>query len=243
MSTYIVTGGTSGPGRPTVDRLRTAGHDVRILSRKPGIDHAVADLDSGTGLEVAVAGAEVLVHLATNRRKDLPGTERLLTAARAAGVRHVVYLSIVGVDRIPYSYYRDKLANEHAITDSRLPFTILRSTQFHSFPEEILKITAGRFFVNLPIQPIGVEDVATRLVELAVGAPAGRVADIAGPEILEGRDIVTRLQRAGRARRRVFTITLPGKAFAAFRAGHHLGGLPGYGTQTFDEWLASGETK
>jgi len=243
MSAIIVTGGTSGPGAPTVDRLRTAGHHVHILSRKPGEDHVVADLDTGVGLEDAVAGAEVVVHLATNRRKDLPGTKRLLTAARAAGVGHFVYISIVGVDEIPYFYYRDKLANEHAIAASGVPFTLLRSTQFHSFPGEMINMTGGHFFVDLPIQPIGVEDVADRLAELASGPPSERVADIGGPETLEGRDVVSRLQAAGRAKKPVFTIRFPGKTFNAFRTGHHLAGLPGYGTQTFDEWVASGETK
>lgn len=243
MSTLLVTGGTSGPGVPTVDRLRTAGHDVRVLSRKSGSGHAVVDLDTGVGLEDAIAGADVVLHLATNSRKDLPGTKRLLAAARSAEVGHIVYISIVGVDRIPFPYYRDKLANEQAIEAAGMPFTILRSTQFHSFPEQILTMTAGRFFVDLPIQCIGVEDVADRLAELAVGAPAGRVADIGGPEILQGRDILARLQAAGRAKKRVFAVTLPGKTFAAFRAGHHLTTLPGYGTQTFDAWLATGARK
>ncbi|HWH97626.1 MAG TPA: NAD-dependent epimerase/dehydratase family protein, partial [Pseudolysinimonas sp.] len=92
-------------------------------------------------------------------------------------------------------------------------------------------------------QPIGVDDVATRLAELATGTPAGRVADIGGPEILETRDILSRLQAAGRAKKRVLSISLPGTTYAAFKVGHHLAGLPGYGTQTFDEWLASGAVK
>lgn len=243
MSTILVTGGTSGPGRPLVEALRAAGHDVRILSRRAGDGHVVGDLDAGTGLEGAVAGADVVVHLATNRKRDLPGTEHLLAAAKSAGVAHLVYLSIVGVDRIPYSYYRDKLANEQAIAVSGVPFTILRATQFHSFPGDILKLTMGRFFFDLPVQPIGVDDVAVRLAELATAPPAGRVTDIGGPEILEGRDILARLRKAGRAKKTVFSLSLPGATFAAFRAGHHLTGLPGYGTQTFDEWLASGASR
>ena len=248
MSTILVTGGTSGPGRPLVEALRAAGHAVRVLSRTAGEQRLVGDLDAGTGLDAAVAGTDVVVHLATNRKSDLRGTEHLLAAARAAGIGHLVYLSIVGVDRIPYAYYRDKVANEQAIAASGIPFTILRATQFHSFPGDILKLTGGRFFVDLPIQPIGVDDVAVRLAELTTGAPAsstgeGRVADIGGPEILQGRDILARLQRAGRAKKRVFSLSLPGKTFAAFRAGHHLTGLPGYGTQTFDEWLASGASR
>jgi uncharacterized protein YbjT (DUF2867 family) len=244
MSTILVTGGTSGPGRPTVERLRAAGHDVRVLSRQPGPGHLVGDLSTGTGLADAVTGVDTVVHLATNRRKDLPDIERLLAAARATGVGHFVFLSIVGVDRIPYGYHVDKVASEQAIAASGIPFTILRATQFHSFPGEILAMLGGRLFLRgVSIQPIGVEDVATRLVELATGSPSGRVADIGGPEILDAADILHRLQRAGRARRGVLSLSLPGKTFAAFRAGHHLAGLPGHGAQTFDEWLASGAAK
>jgi len=244
MTTILVTGGTSGPGRPTVARLRAAGHDVRVLSRRPGDRHVVGDLGTGAGLGDAVVGVDTVVHLATTRWKDRPGTERLLDAARRAGVRHIVYLSIVGVDRIPYPYYVDKLRCEEAIAASGIPLTILRATQFHSFPGELLGMLGRRFFVRgLKIQPIGVEDVATRLVELATGQPAGRVADIGGPEILDATDLLRRLQRAGRAPRRVLSLRLPGKTFAAYAAGHHLAGLPGYGRQTFDEWLASGAEK
>ncbi|WP_309708611.1 NAD(P)H-binding protein [Pseudolysinimonas sp.] len=244
MATVLVTGATSGPGGPLVERLRAAGHDVRALSRTPGEGRVVGDLSTGTGLDAALAGATVVVHLATNRKKDLPDTERLLVASREAGVGHVIFLSIVGVDDIPYFYYRDKVANEHAIAASGIPYTILRATQFHSFPGEILGMLGGRLFLRgLKVQPIGVVDVATRLAELATGTPAGRVADIGGPEILETRDILSRLQRAGRAQQRVLSMGLPGKTFAAFKAGHHLAGLPGYGTQTFDEWLASGASK
>lgn len=244
MTTILITGATSGPGGPLVGKLRAAGHDVRAMSRTPGASRIVANLATGVGLDAALTGAEVVVHLATNRKKDLPDTERLLAAARAAGVGHVVFLSIVGVDRIPYFYYRDKVAIEKAIAESGIPFSILRATQFHSFPGEILGMLGGRLFVGgVKIQPIGVDDVATRLAELATGSPAGRVADIGGPEILDASDILTRLQAAGRAKRPVLSIQVPGKTFAAFKAGHHLAGLPGYGTQTFDEWLASGAAK
>lgn len=243
MTTILVTGGTSGPGRPTVERLRALGHEVRVLSRRSGEGHLLGDLSTGSGLEDALAGVEVVVHLATTRRKDLRQTERLVVAARAAGVGHLVYLSIVGVDRIPFPYYRDKLACESAVTGSGIPFTLLRATQFHSFPGEVLAMTGGRVFVELPIQPVGVDDVATLLVELATGDAAGHVADLGGPEILSTSDILGRLQRAGRARRRVAIVALPGATFRAFRAGHHVPGLPGGGTQTFDEWLASGASR
>lgn len=244
MTTILVTGGTSGPGRPTVARLRAAGHDVRVLSRRPGDGHLVGDLATGAGVAEALDGADTVVHLASNFRNDLPDTERLLRLARAAGVRHLVFLSIVGVDRIPYGYYVDKVANEQAIAASGIPFTILRATQFHSFPLMMLARAGGHlFFKGLRIQPVGVEDVGERLAELATGAPAGRVADLGGPEILDVTDVLHRLQAAGRASRRVLSVRLPGKTFRAYAEGHHLAGLPGAGRQTFDEWLASGAEK
>lgn len=244
MTTILVTGGTSGPGRPTVERLRAAGHDVRVLSRTPGDGHVVGDLSTGDGVEAALAGVHTVVHLATNRTADLPDTLRLLDAARTAGITHLVFLSIVGVDRIPFGYYRDKVASEEAIAASGIPFTILRATQFHSFPGEILAMFGGRLFLRgVRVQSVGVEDVAARLVELATGSPAGRVPDFGGPEILDATDVLRRLQAAGRAPRFVLSIRLPGRAFRAFAAGHHLAGLPGAGTQTFDEWLASGATR
>lgn len=244
MPTILVTGATSGPGAPLVERLRAAGHEVRALSRTADVGRVVADLATGAGLDAALAGVETVVHLATNRKADLPDTSRLLAAASAAGVGHLVYLSIVGVDRIPFGYYRDKVANERAIAESGIPFTILRATQFHSFPEDVLGMFGGRLFLKeVRVQPVGVEDVAERLAELAAALPAGRVADLGGPEILDATDVLRRLQRAGRAPKRVLSITLPGKAFAGFRAGHHLAGLPGTGAQTFDQWLASGATR
>lgn len=239
MSTITVTGGTSGPGAPLVTLLKADGHDVRIFSRKPGDSHIVGDLKTGAGLDEALDGADIVVHLATNAQGDLSGTERLLAAAHKAEVEHLVYLSIVGVDKIPFVYYRDKLANEKVIEASGMPFTILRATQFHSLPGRIISIAGGHFLFNLKVQPIGVLDVATRLAEIVGAPPAGRVADIGGPEILEARDIVTRLQAAGRVKKPVFMISLPGKTFRAFRAGHHIPGVPSYGTQTFDEWIAS----
>lgn len=244
MTVILVTGATSGPGVPLVARLRAAGHDVRAMSRRPGEGRTVADLHTGDGLDAAVAGAEVVVHLATNRRRDLDDTRRLLATAGRAGVGHLVFLSIVGVDRIPFSYYRDKLATEEAIAAAGIPFTILRATQFHSFPQDFLRMAGGRMFPRgLRVQPVGVEDVAARLAELATGEPAGRVADLGGPEILESADVLRRLQAAGRAPRLVLPVALPGKTFAAYRAGHHLAGLPGDGAQTFDEWLATGAAR
>lgn len=240
MSTILVTGGTGGLGRPTVAALRAAGHDVRILSRRPGAGHIVGDLSTGAGLASALDGVDTVMHLATNRRKDAPDTTRLLAAS--THVAHVIFISIVGVEQIPYGYYRDKVACESLIAKSGIPFTILRATQFHDFVGAFLAAQRRLPVVlsaDIPVQTIAVEEVADRLVELATAAPAGRVADIGGPQLNTVRELVDIWQRAAGTRKPVWTLRVPGRTIAAFRAGHHTTGLPGYGTGTFAEYAAS----
>jgi len=255
--TLLVTGGTGTLGRPTVDALHAAGHAPRILSRRPApmstaTDHAVADLQSGRGLAAALEGVETVLHLATNRRSDARATRNLVDAARAAGVQHLVYLSIVGVDAVPLGYYRSKLACEQLIAGSGLPHTILRATQFHDF--------VGGFFraqrrlprlltLDVPFQPIDTGAVAARLTSLVASPPAGgRVDDLGGPEVLpmaelgrqwlEARDARGHDAHTEAARRRVVEWHAPGKLVAAYRAGLHTTNAPGPGIR-FAEWAAT----
>jgi uncharacterized protein YbjT (DUF2867 family) len=245
--TLLITGGTGTLGRPTVAVLRDAGVEPRILSRRPGPGHVVADLQSGAGLPEALAGADTVLHLATNRRSDARATQRLAQAARSAGVQHLVYLSIVGVDAVPLGYYRSKLACEEVVAESDLPFTILRATQFHDF-------VAGAFraqrrlprviTVDAPFQPISTAAVAERLVSLASAVPAnGRVDDLGGPEVLPMAELarqwlVARGSEREAAERRVVEWHLPGKLVGAYRAGLHTTGLPGPGIR-FADWAAT----
>lgn len=244
MGTILVTGGTGGLGRPTVSLLRAAGHDVRILSRRPGEGHIVGDLATGDGLTVALDGVDSVLHLATNRRKDAAATSRLLSAAKH--VKHVVFISIVGVEKIPYGYYRDKVACEALIADSGIPFTILRATQFHDFVGAFLHAQRRLPVIvslGVPVQTIAVEEVAERLVELAGSAPAGRVADIGGPQVTQLTELIAQWQHAFGTTKRVWMLHLPGKTIAAFRAGHHTTGLPGYGRGTFAEYAVAEAAK
>lgn len=240
MSTILVTGGTGGLGRPTISRLLAAGHEVRILSRRPGERHVVGDLSTGAGLPEALDGVDTVLHLATNRKKDVDDTARLLSAARL--VKHFVFISIVGVDDIPYPYYRDKVACEQLIAASGIPFTTLRATQFHHFIGEFLH--AGRklpvhFSLDVPLQTIAIDEVAARLVELAASPPAGRVADIGGPELVTVRDHIAIWQAAFATHKPVWTLHLPGKTVGAFKAGHHTTGVPGFGRGTFAQYAAA----
>lgn len=240
MTTILVTGGTRGLGIPTTSMLRAAGHDVRVLSRTRGADRMLGDLSTGVGLAEALAGVGTVVHLATSRRKDIGHTRNLLDAARRAGIEHLVFISIVGVDRIPYGYYQDKVASESAIEASGIPYTILRATQFHSFAGALFSLKLP-VLLALPVsaQTIATEEVAARLVELASAGPAGRVADIGGPQILTIRELAQEWNRAHGTRKPIWTIRIPGKTVRAFKAGHHMTGLPGYGSGTFAEYAAA----
>ena len=245
--TVLVTGGTGTLGRPTVGALRTAAVEPHILSRRPGLSHVVADLGTGAGLPEAVDGIETVLHLATNRRSDARATQRLLDAARSAGVHHFVYVSIVGVDAVPLSYYRSKLACERLVADSGVPFTIVRVTQFHDFIAGFFRAQRRLprvIALDLPFQPISTEAVAARLVELVSAAPVqGRVADLGGPETLSMAELARQwLETNGAARqaaeRRVVEWHLPGGLAAAYRAGRHTTGVPGPGIR-FAEWAAT----
>ena len=240
--TILVTGGTGTLGRPTVELLRAAGHDVRILSRTAGQGRAVGDVTTGEGLTAAFAGIDTVLHLATSTgSKDPLQTQNVVDASRAAGVTHLIYISIVGVDVVPYSYYRAKLASEKVIEESGIPFTILRASQFHAFLRlfiDLQKKMPMIVAIDAPDQPIAVEEVAARLAELVEAGPSGHVADIAGPEQLQLKDAIATWQRHAGTRKPVWTMPLFGRTISAFREGHHMTGLPGYGTETFETYAA-----
>jgi uncharacterized protein YbjT (DUF2867 family) len=240
MTTTVVTGATGRLGRPTVQRLRAAGHEVRALSRRSGPGLVTGDLSSGAGIGAALAGADVVVHLATGR-DDVAAARTLVDAAAGAGVRHLVLVSIVGIEEVPLGYYRQKVAVESVVRESAVPATVLRSTQFHPFVEGLFTAQRRLPVVLAPtfrLQPIAVEDVADRLVELAGAAPAGRVPDIGGPEQRTVRDLAGAWARATGTRRPIVPLTLPGRLFGAYAAGRALVPGPAYGRRTFEDHLA-----
>ena len=240
--TILVTGATGTLGTPTTAGLRAAGHDVRALSRRTGPGLVTGDLLSGEGMAAALAGVGTVVHLATGK-DDVRATRTLLDAARTAGVGHVVLISIVGIDDIPLGYYRKKRVVEQLVSESGLPHTILRATQFHAFVARLF--TAQRLLpvVLAPafeVQPIAAEEVAQRLVELAEAPPTGRVPDIGGPSRRGLPELASVWAEITATRRPVVPVRLPGRVFAGYRAGHNLVPGPAYGRITFEEHLAAG---
>lgn len=251
MATILVTGGTGALGRDVVRLLLAAGSDVRVLSRRPRRDGdpaevswATGDLRTGEGLSEAVRDAAVIVHCASDPRRprgDLAAARNLIDAAKAAGRPHLVYISIVGVDRVSFGYYRIKLEVERQLSESGLPWTVLRATQFHDLICYLLQLAAKLPVLMIPagvsFQPVDTRDVAARLSELALGDPAGRAADFGGPQVRPVADLARAWLTATGRRRPLLTVRVPGKVFRGYAAGGHL--APGHadGRITFEDFL------
>ncbi|MGV9845644.1 SDR family oxidoreductase [Streptomyces fungicidicus] len=243
MTTILVTGGTGTLGRHVTERLRAAGHEVRVLSRHTP-PYAVDLREGGSGLDAAVTGADTIVHCATSARGgDEQAARNLIAAARraGAGAGHLVYISIVGVDRVPFGYYKTKLAVERLVEESGLGWTVLRATQFHDLVLTVLQGMAKLPVLLLPArvkdQPVEVTEVADRLAELAQGAPAGRADDMGGPEVRTFDSLARAYLKASGRRRAVVKVPLRGAAYDAFRDGGHLAPERAVGKATFDEYL------
>lgn len=240
-----VAGGTGTAGRHAVDAARGRGHEVAVLTRSNGID-----LVSGEGLGDALRGVDVVIDasnidsLSTKKATTFftTVTRNLLAAEEAAGVRHHVALSIVGIDRAPYGYYAAKLAQERAVESGDVPWTILRAMQFHEFARQSLErlTVAGLHLApKVRTQPVAAREVGERLVELAARAPAGHVPDLAGPREERLEEMIRRLAHATGVKGPVIPVSLPMKQFAAMRRGDTLPGPDAtLGRQTFDEWVA-----
>jgi uncharacterized protein YbjT (DUF2867 family) len=251
MTRVLVTGGAGGFGRALVPRLADRGYNVRILSRRPApaggpTEWTQADIETGEGLASALAGVDVIVHAASSPSKhtqqiDVEGTRRLLHTARAAGVSHFAYISIVGIERVPFAYYRHKLAAEELLRDSDLPWSILRATQFHTLIDTFLHRADRRPLFLLPtdlqFQPIDVDEAAERMAECVAAGPAGRLPDIGGPEVLT-LGAMARAWIGARARqRRIIHLPLPGGFATALRQGRNTCPDQRYGRITWTEWL------
>jgi uncharacterized protein YbjT (DUF2867 family) len=255
-SSVLVTGGTGTLGRLVVPRLRGAGRQVRVLTRQSpepeeGVDFVRGDLESGEGIEAAVKGAEIVVHCAGTQKGDELKTANLVRALSRNGSPHLVFISVVGADRIPvesavdramFGYFASKLGAEHAVEESGLPWTTLRATQFYD-----LILTTVRAMAKMPVvpvptgvrfQPVDAGEVADRLVDLALGSPAGLVPDMAGPKDYTLKHLVRSYLAASHKHRLTVPMRAPGKAAKAVREGANLAPDHAVGLRTWEEFLA-----
>lgn len=249
-SPVLVTGGTGTLGRLVVPLLRDAGRTVRVLSRishepTDDVHYVTGDLVTGEGIDGAVRGVETVLHLAggTNGKGDEEATRNLMRCAAQADVRHLVSISVIGADRVPVGYFKAKLAVERVVTESGLPWTMLRAAQVHDLILALVRTMAKLPVIPAPgairFQPVDSGEVAARLAELTLGEPAGLVPDLAGPEVHGMADLIRGYLRANGKRRPLLPLPLPGKAGRAYRAGENLSRAgASIGTRTWADFLA-----
>lgn len=241
-----VAGGTGLIGQHVVTRVEQSGNEPVVLARSRGVD-----LSTGAGLDAALTGAEVVIdvsNVATLSKKRsvrffTGGAERLIEAGARAGVKHHLALSIVGIDRVGFGYYAGKVSQEDAIRRGGLPWTVLRATQFHEFAEQLLARTPGPVALvpRMRVQPVAAQEVARRLVELALGPAIGLAPEMAGPQVHELVDLVRQVAHARGRRRLVVPVRIPGAGAAANGGLLPSSGDYTRGSQSFEDWLrASG---
>lgn len=185
----VIIGGSGLIGRKLATKLQSSGHDVIAASPSSGVNSL-----TGEGLEEALTGANVIVDVTNspsfedNAVLDFfrSSTGHLLSAAGAAGVAHYIALSVVGSDRIRDSgYLRAKRVQEELIEAGRVPYTLLRATQFFEFLNAIADGGAKGNVVSMSpskFQPVAADDVAATLAEIVTAEPKNGVVELAGPE-------------------------------------------------------------
>ena len=243
----VVIGGTGLIGTKLVNNLRQRGHEVVAASPSSGVNAF-----TGEGLAEALTGAQVVVDVANAPQWDDKAVlaffetagRNLLAAEAAAGVRHHVALSIVGADRLPASgYLRAKVAQENLIKASKVPFTIVRSTQFFEFVKGIAQSATEGQMVRLSpgmMQPIAANDVAAALTDVAVAEPVNGPIEIAGPEPIRMDEFVRRFLSATGDARKV-TTDVHARYFGAELDDQSLvpgpGSSPRLGPTHYEDWL------
>ncbi|MBI4779689.1 MAG: SDR family oxidoreductase [Oscillatoriophycideae cyanobacterium NC_groundwater_1537_Pr4_S-0.65um_50_18] len=241
----VVIGGTGLIGTKLVKNLRQLGHEVVAASPRSGVNTI-----TGEGLAEALAGAQVVVDVANSPSfEDKAVLEffetsgrNLLAAEAIAGVGHHVALSVVNADRLPDSgYMRAKVAQEKLIQESKIPYTILRATQFFEFLSGIAKSgTVGETVHLSPalVQPIASDDVAAGLTKITVGVPLNGTIEVAGPEKFRLDELVQRFLSASQDTRKVVT-DIHARYFGIELNDYSLtpGDKPRIGSTNFDQWL------
>jgi uncharacterized protein YbjT (DUF2867 family) len=190
---------------------------------------------------------QTIVHLASapgrTRETDVEGTRRLLAAAKTASVRHVLFVSINGADRVPLSYYRSKIAAEDVVKAGGLPYTIVRAAQFSSLVDTLLTVSSrlGPLIIDgsLVLQPVHVDDVADRIAELLAEGARSATVEFAGPEVLRLDEAARQWQAARGTRRPVWQLRFPGKLARAVRSGGLTTAATPTGTRRWQEYLAA----
>jgi uncharacterized protein YbjT (DUF2867 family) len=241
----VVIGGSGLIGKKLIPILRQHGHEAASASPSSGVNAL-----TGEGLAPALAGANVVVDVSNSPSWEDAAvleffersTRNLLAAETAAGVKHHVALSVVAADRLPDSgYMRAKVAQEKLIEAGKVPYTIVRATQFFEFLGGIAGPENAGDTVRLPtapMQPLAADDVAAALADVAVSAPVNGIIELAGPETLPIAEFVRRFLAANGDKRTVVADPQASYFGAVLDArGLNPGANPRIGPTRFEAWV------
>lgn len=244
----VVAGATGTVGRHVVATAHSRGHDVVPLSRSSG-----QDVVTGKGLRDAMSGAHAVIDVSgevttsASKAKTFAtaASRNLLDAEIAAGAGHHIALSIVGIDKIDTGYYAGKLAQEQVVSSGRVPWSIVRTAQFHEFAQQVLAVgKVGPLYLipKILLRPVAAREVAARLVDVAEHEPAGRVSDFVGPADERLVELVRRMSVHDGTGRPTIEVRLPGKYWRACASGVLRGDGDAVRAEiTFDQWLHSAD--
>lgn len=243
-----VVGSTGVLGKPLVEILNhRPGVEVRELARRAKGERAYrVDLNRGEGLDEALRGVDTVYHLASAARsgrfaEDIEQTKRLSEAARRAGVPHFVYVSIVGIDRIPYPYYKVKLTCERVVEQSGLNYTIVRATQFHELVDEVLRRAHRWGAVWIPkrfrFQTADARSVAGYLAGFVSRHPERGILNIGGSEVFTLGEMARAWMNVRRISQPVVGIPTFGRVAKGFRKGYNTTRHALPDSMSWEEWL------
>lgn len=251
MTQVLVTGAAGGLGQELLPRLVQNGYQVRGTSRRGdpgirGVEWVRSDILTGDGLADAVRGVETVVHAASSPfdntwKIDAEGTSRLLEMAERANVRHILYVSVVGLDKIPLDYYKTKLSAEERIMAGRIPWTIQRAPQFYSLVDFIISRMARFPLIVLPTdwkgQPIDTGEAADVFADLVRRGPSGRTPDFGGPKVRQMGEMAREWKAARKVKKPIIPLLTFGKVAGGFKAGYNT--VPGnrVGALQWEDWL------
>lgn len=244
----LVTGSTGQLGSALLKQLKGLDYQVKITSRsKPeGVDFTwvYSDLLSGEGLEEAVKDVDVIIHAATSPIKnskniEVAGFEKILS--KLHHIKHFIYPSIVGIEEIPFKYYRLKYKAEELLKNSSVPYTISRATQFHSFIENLFlsKPFFKRYIIpgKIKFHSVDVNEFARHLIDLINKGPQGKLDDFCGPEIMTLREMAELKIKVNNETNDVLSIPFSGKLYNSLIEGKNTNPMQRKGIITYEEYL------
>lgn len=259
MARILVTGGTGALGTDLVARLLQTPHTIRITSRQPRpadtrLEWSQVNFETQTDFSEALRDVDVIVHCMSNsmrsEKADVIGTQRFLADVKLAKIKNLIFISIVGTDRIPYSYYQHKVIIEKAIKESGVPYSIVRAAQFHGFLDMLLGLTKRLWWTpilplptNWQFQTIDTREVAAYLMPFAEGDATGKIDNVAGPQVMRLGEMARQWRDIQGMYKPIVRLPMFGKVSHGFAQGYNTAPDKSYGAITWADYLQEKYTR